>query len=90
MIPVGRVIPDALVGLLRNAPLTPEKVAFAWRQAVGPSVDRVTTVELRESVLRVRAQDPQWQREVKRSAHLIRARLDSLLGDGIVKRIDIR
>ncbi len=90
MIPVGRVIPEALVGILRNAPLTPEKVAFAWRQAVGASVDRVTTVELRENVLRVRAQSPQWQQEVKRSAHVIRARLNSLLGDGIVRHIDIR
>ncbi|MEQ1908643.1 MAG: DciA family protein [Vicinamibacterales bacterium] len=90
MIPVSRVIPEALVGILRKAPLTPEKVAFAWRQAVGPAVDRVTTVELREDVLRVRAQDAQWQKEVNRSAAVIRARLDALLGEGVVRRIEIR
>ena len=89
MIPVSRVMPDVLVGLLRRAPLTPEKVAFAWRQAVGPSVDRVTTIELRGDVLRVRAESPQWQREVRRSATLIRARLDALLGEGVVRRLDI-
>jgi hypothetical protein len=40
------------------------------------------------NVLRVKAVDPQWQREVKRSASLIRTRLDALLGDGVITRID--
>ena len=90
MIPVNRFIPEALAEVLKRAPLTPEKVAFAWRQAVGASVDRVTTIELRADVLRVQAQDAQWQNEVKRSAAVIRARLDALLGEGVVRYIDVR
>jgi hypothetical protein len=80
---------DALAVVLRRAPLTPEKVAFSWRTAVGPAVDKVTTIELRNGVLWVRAKDAAWQREVERSAALIRSRLDSLLGERVVKYIEV-
>ena len=89
MIPVHRFLPDALAEILAKAPLTPEKVAFAWRAAVGPSVDKVTRVELRDRVLHVSARDAAWQREIEHSAGLIRARLDAMLGEGIVKYIDV-
>ena len=89
MIAVHEVMPGALAAVLRKAPLTPEKVAFAWRTAVGPAVDRVTTIELRGSVLHVRAKDAAWQREVERSAALIRTRLDAFLGMAVVRGIDV-
>jgi hypothetical protein len=89
MIPIHRFMPDALAAVLRNAPLTPEKIAFAWRTAVGPSVDRATSVELTGSTLRVHAKDAQWQREIEHSASLIRARLDALLGAGVVRGLDV-
>ena len=89
MIPVNHVIPDALASILRRAPLTPEKVAFSWRAAVGPAVDKVTVAELHNGVLYVRAKDAAWQREVERSAALIRSRLDGLLGDRVVRRIEV-
>ena len=90
MIPVNDFLSRALAEVLSKAPLTPEKVAFAWRQAVGPGVDRATTIELDGEVLRVRAQGAQWQREVERSAALIRSRLDALLGSDVVRYIDVR
>ena len=89
MLPLQQVMPEALALVLRKAPLTPEKVAFAWRTAVGPAVDRVTTIELSGSVLHVRARDAAWQREVERSAALIRARLDALLGEPVVRTIEV-
>ena len=89
MIPVHEVVPAALATVLRRAPLTPEKVAFAWRTAVGPAVDRVTTIELKGRVLNVRAKDAAWQREVERSAALIRTRLAVLLGDDVVRGLDV-
>jgi len=80
---------SALADILRRAPLTPEKVAFSWRTAVGPAVDKVTVVELHEGILYVRARDAAWQREIERSAALIRSRLDGLLGDRVVRRIEV-
>ena len=90
MIPVHRFMPDALAAVLRRAPLSAEKIAFAWRTAVGPSVDRVTSVELDGVTLRVTAKDAQWRREIEHSAGLIRARLDALLGPGVVCGLDVR
>jgi len=89
MIQVHRVIPDALVEILRKAPLSDEKVAFAWRSSVGPAIDRGTTVSLQDGVLRVTVREAAWGREVERSDTLIRARLDALLGRGVVRAIEI-
>ena len=82
-------MPGALGFVLRRAPLTPEKIAFAWRVTVGPAIDRATTVELRDAVLYVRAKDAAWQREVERSAGLVRARLTTLLGEQAVRSIAV-
>lgn len=89
MLAVHRIIPDALAAILRKAPLSDEKVAFAWRAAVGPAIDRGTTVKLDDGVLRVQAREAAWGREVERSQGLIRARLETLLGGGVVQRIEI-
>ena len=89
MIQVHRFIPEALAEILRKAPLNDEKVAFAWRAAVGAAMDRGTTVSLDKGVLRVRVKDPAWRREVERSETLIRARLNGLLGHGLVRAIDV-
>ena len=89
MIPVQQVIHGALEAVLRRMPLTRDKVAFAWRIAVGPAVDRATTVDLRDSVLYVSAKDPAWHREIQRSMPLIEKRLTSLLGDSAVRRIQL-
>ena len=89
MIPVQRLLPAALAAVLRKAPLTPDKVAFAWRTAVGASVDRVSSVRLDGYTLRVRTRDATWQREIERSASLICARLEALLGQGVVRGLDV-
>ena len=89
MIPVHRFIPEALAEILRKAPLTDQKVAFAWRSSVGPAIDRETAVTLRNGVLHVTAREAAWGREVERSQGLIRARLDALLGAGVVRAITV-
>ncbi len=90
MIAVQRIIPDSLASVLRRAPLTPEKVAFAWRAAVGPAINKVTTVELRGRVLHVRAKDASWQREVERSMGIVRSRMEALLGNAVIGDIRVR
>ena len=83
-------MPQALAALLRNAPDSPEKMAFAWRAAVGAAVANVTTVELKGRVVCVRANGPEWRREIERSAGVIRSRLNGLLGDDAVRHIDVQ
>ena len=90
MIQVHRFMPDALFEILRKAPLNAEKIAFAWRSAVGPAVDRGTTISFEDGVLRVTAREKPWLQEVERSKGLIRARLDALLGPGVVRVILIQ
>jgi len=82
-------MPAALAAVLRHAPLTPEKVAFAWRTAVGPAVDRASAVDLRGATLVVVVAHDEWRREIVRSGSLIRSRLDSVLGRGVVAAIDV-
>ena len=76
--------------LLRGAPLSDGKVTFAWNAAVGPALERVTTVKLERTVLIVDAASPQWSRELERLRDVILARLQSLLGKDAVSSIIIR
>lgn len=89
MIPVQTIVPRMLAQIIRNAPLNDEKVGFAWRTAVGPAIAAATDVVLDQGTLRVCARDRAWQRELQRAAATIRARLDDLLGAGVVRTIDV-
>ena len=90
MIPAHRILPGVVTEIIRKAPLSPEKVTFAWRAAVGPASARVTTVQLTDNgALAVSALDPHWLTEVQRSSRLILARLESTLGPEVVKEIAI-
>jgi hypothetical protein len=86
MIPVNDFMPAALADLLRKAPMSDDKLQFAWRQAVGPPVERVSSIQLDGRVLRVRVDDQRWRKEIQRSEALIRERLAALLGD-VVRKI---
>jgi predicted nucleic acid-binding Zn ribbon protein len=84
------VIPGALAGLLRDQPTTPAKVEFAWRQVAGPAMARAARVRLDDrGTLRVHADDPNWRREVRRSAGELRARLAALLGEAVVRKVTV-
>ena len=81
-------MPAVVAEVIRKAPLTDEKVSFAWRLAVGPAVDKATTVRLDEQgTLHVSAEAPAWLDGVCQSAGLIRSRLAHYLGENAVKRI---
>ena len=88
MIPVQTIVPRMLAEIVRKAPLTGEKVTFAWRAAVGPAIAAATEVVLDQDVLRVRARDRAWQRELERSAATVRRRLDDFLGAGVVRTLE--
>jgi hypothetical protein len=90
MRPLIHALPGALTEILRNAPLSDGKVAFAWRAAVGPALERVTAVTLEGRLLLVETTSEQWSREVMRSSATILERLHQFLGPGAVDRIETR
>ena len=89
MIAVLSLLPAGLAEALRKAPLSDEKVALAWRIAVGPAMDQASRVMLDDGVLRVSVSRAEWQREIRRSSPLIRSRLDAFLGDGVVRSLKV-
>jgi predicted nucleic acid-binding Zn ribbon protein len=90
MRPLTHAVPGALVHLLRDAPLSDGKVGFAWSAAVGPALGRVTAVKLDHGVLIVETTSTPWAREIRRSSGLILARLQTLLGNDVIHRIEVR
>jgi len=90
MKPASAAIPGAVAELLRDAPLSDGKIAFAWKVAVGPALDRATAVKLDGTVLLVEVASAQWAREIKRSTGLILPRLRALLGRDTVTAIKVR
>jgi hypothetical protein len=90
MVAAHRIIPTVLAQIIRPAPLCQEKVAFAWRAAVGPGLGRVSEARLDDrGVIVVTVPDANWRREVGRSLGLIRSRLDALLGPDSYKNVEI-
>jgi predicted nucleic acid-binding Zn ribbon protein len=91
VIRADRLIPAVLADVIRKSPLCAEKVEFAWGSAVGPAMKRMTSVRLdAEGVLHVTASDAHWAREVKRSRALLLARLEHMLGRGVVTRLQLK
>ena len=89
VIAVHSLLPAGLAEALRKAPLSDEKVALAWRIAVGPAVDHASRVTLAGGVLQVTVTRPEWQREIRRSSALIRSRLEAFLGEGAVRTVKV-
>ena len=83
-------LPGALAELLRDAPLSPGKVTFAWKAAVGPALERVTAVRLEGTARSRRRRERQWAQEVDALVAVILRRLQTLLGAGTSRRIDER
>jgi hypothetical protein len=90
MRPLSSALPGALTELLRGAPLSPGKVSFAWRAAVGAALERETSVRLEGSTLIVDAATRQWASEIRRSSAIILRRMHTLLGDDAVKDLTVR
>lgn len=90
MQPIGAAVPGAIAALLRAGPLSQAKVEFAWNAAVGPAMQRATSVRLDNGMLFVDAAGAQWAREVSRSTRIILSRLQHLLGPDAVHQITVR
>jgi hypothetical protein len=89
VIQANKVMPAVVAEVIRKAPLTDEKVAFAWRLAVGPAMAKSTSVRLgSDGTLYLRGESRAWIDSVRASVGLIRSRLAHYLGDDAIKRID--
>lgn len=89
MIKANQVLPGVVAEVVRKAPLTDAKVAFAWRLAVGPALDKATRVRLADDgTLYVTAESKAWLDSIRASVGMIRSRLAHYLGEDAVKRIE--
>lgn len=90
MIKAPQVWPAALAPAIRQAPLTAEKVEFAWRAAGGPAIARATRVSLGDDkVLRVSSDDPQWLAAVSGMRATLLRQLEPWLGADTVRAIEV-
>lgn len=84
------LLPGTLRFLLRQGPLSQEKLEFAWRLAVGPAIDRATRVRLRgEAGVEVLVADAGWRKELRRSRAEILGKLRGLLGAEAVRDLRV-
>lgn len=90
MLPISRAVPGALAELLRGAPVSPGKIDFAWKTAVGPAFSKVSAVHLDGTILYVEADTSHWVREIRRASPVIQRRLQTLLGDDVVTALTVR
>jgi predicted nucleic acid-binding Zn ribbon protein len=90
MQPIAQVLPGAVQKLLRDAPLSPGKVDFAWRTAVGAAMARVSFVRLEDGVLLVEASTEQWAAAIARTSSIILKRLHNTLGPEVIREIRLR
>lgn len=88
MKPLSTVTDAALPALLARAPLTPEKIDFSWRLAVGAPVHRACAVTLMNGILEISAPDRAWAREIERSADVILSRMQRMLGRDVIRRLE--
>jgi len=80
---------SALAEMLEHQPMSPGKLQFAWRAAVGPALARAVTLDWRDGRIVVHPSSAAWKREIERSRPMILERMRALLGRDAVKRIEI-
>ena len=76
-----------LADIIRRQPPSPGRTQLAWQLAVGPTLHRLTSVEMEGTTLRVRSSDPRWLKEIERARATILPKLQSLLGKDHVTKI---
>jgi hypothetical protein len=85
------LLPAIAARAVRPAPLTLEKVVFAWRLAVGAALARVTRVRLTaDHALEVHVDDARWCEEIERSGDIVLARVQAVLGPEHAQRLLVR
>jgi hypothetical protein len=81
--------PRALRLALAQQPNSPGKILFAWTLAAGPALSRAATASWVDGTLVLVAKSETWRRELLRARPQLVARLELLLGPGIVRKLAI-
>lgn len=89
MLPIQSFSSGVLAEIIRRQPASKERDAFAWQLAVGPKLARSARVELADGVLRIRARDARWAKELERAASTILQRMQYMLGPDAVRVVKI-
>ena len=89
MRPIQTFAGSVLAEIVRRQPASPARTAFAWQLTVGPALARATSVEMEGTTLRVRANDERWLKEIARAKPMILPRLQELLGDQNLTKINV-
>ena len=90
MIPVQSFASGVIAEIVRRQPASKERTNFAWQLSVGQPLARVTTVELQDGVLNVRAVDRRWIREIERARETVVEKMRHLLGADAVRTLKTR
>lgn len=90
MIPIQNFSTSVIAEIVRRQPASKERTGFAWQLAVGQALARVTTVDLADGVLSVRAIDRRWLLEIERAREAVLQKMQHLLGRDEVARIVTR
>lgn len=79
-----------LAEIIRRQPHSPARTNLAWQMVVGPTLARMTSVEVEGTTLQVRASDPRWLKEIERARPTILPKLQHLLGKDSILKITTR
>lgn len=79
-----------LAEIIRRQPPSPARTNLAWQLVVGPTLARLTSVEVDGTTLQVRSNDPRWLKEIERARPAILPKLQHLLGAEAISRITTR
>lgn len=90
MIPIQNFSTSVIAEIVRRQPASKERTGFAWQLAVGQALARVTTVDLADGILSVRAIDRRWLLEIERAREAVLQKMQHLLGRDEVARIVTR
>src|SRR5918992_4243585 len=91
MIDVALLLPKILAGAGENADLNEIAAKIAWRRTAGEGLrDHAIPTRLQEKTLTVSVADAVWQKQLQTMSAELIFRINKLLRQNVVERIDFR
>jgi predicted nucleic acid-binding Zn ribbon protein len=90
MRPIQAFSGSVLAEIVRRQASSPARTAFAWQLVAGPTLARMTSVEMKGTTLQITAKDERWLKEIDRARPAILPKLQQLLGADVITKISTR